>query len=807
MKDLRILEYSSSVPAAWCGQQFTHWGADVILVEDSSGSPLRGRSPNIEKEGFSHSLLWENLHRGKRLISLETMASDLWQSADLIITDRPLQELGVHSTGESIVVQITPYGLTGPHRNRAATELTIEATSGFLSLNGSADKAPLRAPGNFIGYYCGVNAFVGALAALHKKQSTGCGETVEISWLESVVSMVPFVRAQYAGKAEKRQGGPSSGVRLYPIGDGYLSLNLLPDRAFRGLLDLLGVAADEIPEAVATAEKRRDHAVVASFLKEKSKGLSSRELFKTINSSSMQPTGLLNMPDQLLHDEHLADTGYFGEINHPQLGVIKVSGSPAKLLPFRTHESNPTGTGRVNPAAGAPAAAAPGAGSREASQPEANLLWRKERHRTGTGQSPRAKSDRPLQGIRIIDLTQAWIGPFATQLLADLGADVIKIESHKRPDVWRGARSAAEQAAVINENAHPINTGGRFNGANRNKRGMCLDLATAKGRALILQLIGEADIVMENFTPRVMQKFGLDYEALKAVNANIISVSFSGYGKSGPYASFKANGTTIEALAGWDALFRYPADDPMVMGFYQADAITGIQLVAATLVALLERDITGKGLSVEGSMFGAAVTYMGEVILQASLGEDVVATGNRHPDMAPQGVFPCLGDDRWIALTIRDDRDWHAFKSTMQLETNRYDLLADRLQQADQLEAIICKWTDRQPAEKIVSRLQDLHIPAAVVNDTLTVLNDPQLIDRSWFIPMTHPDTGTHKYVGFPWRFSSCQLSVDRPAPRLGEHSIEILSNELSLSAEEIQGLFDEGVTAMVLEKVAEITD
>ena len=205
-------------------------------------------------------------------------------------------------------------------------------------------------------------------------------------------------------------------------------------------------------------------------------------------------------------------------------------------------------------------------------------------------------------------------------------------------------------------------------------------------------------------------------------------------------------------------------------------------------------------------MLEAAITYVGEVVLQASLGEDVVPTGNRHPDMAPQGVFACRGDDRWVALTIRDDRDWHAFKSVMQLETNRYDLLADRLQHADQLEAIISKWTDQQPAEKIVSRLQDLDIPAAVVNDTLTVLKDPHLIDRSWFIPMTHPDTGTHQYVGFPWRFSNCQLSADRPAPRLGEHSMEILSDELSLSAKEIQELFDEGITAMVLEKVAENT-
>jgi crotonobetainyl-CoA:carnitine CoA-transferase CaiB-like acyl-CoA transferase len=791
MKDLRILEYSTSVPAAWCGQQFVHWGADVILVEDSSGSPLRGRSPNIEKEGISQSLLWENLHRGKRLVSLEKSTIDLWQSADVIITDRSLQELGVESTGDSIVVQITPYGLTGPHRNRAATELTIEATSGFLSLNGSVGKPPLRAPGNLIGYYCGVNAFVGALAALHKKQLTGHGETVEISWLESVVSMVPFVRAQYTGKAEQRLGGPSSGVRLYPVGDGYLSLNLLPNRAFSGLLELLQVGPDEIPEALSTAEQRRDHAALSRFLQEHSEGISARNLFKKLNSASLQPTGLLNMPDHVLHDEHLIETDYFGEINHPQLGPVKVSGSPAKLLPLTENESIPPGTAAARPAP-------------SANETAPNLSWRTARQGAGDKETFRDRSARPLEGIRIIDLTQAWIGPFATQWLADLGADVIKIESHKRPDVWRAARSPAEQTAVINENAHPINTGGRFNGANRNKRGMCLDLTTQKGRSLILELIRDADIVIENFTPRVMRKFGLHKEALKAVNPNIVSVSFSGYGRSGPYASYKANGTTIEALAGWDALFRYPAGNAMVMGFYQADAITGIHMVAATLVALLTRNTTGNGVAVEGSMLEAAVTYVGEVVLQASLGEAVIAHGNRHPDMAPQGVFPCQGDDRWMALTIRNDRDWHAFRSVIGLQTERYDLLADRLQQAEDLEAIITAWTDQQPAEIVVGRLQDVDIPAAVVNDTLTVLKDPQLADRNWFVPMAHPDTGTHLYVGFPWRFSNCQLSVNRPAPRLGEHSVDILSEELSLSAGEIQDLFDEGITAVVLEKEAD---
>ncbi len=408
-------------------------------------------------------------------------------------------------------------------------------------------------------------------------------------------------------------------------------------------------------------------------------------------------------------------------------------------------------------------------------------------------------SARPLEGIRIVDLTQAWIGPFATQLLADLGADVIKVESLKRPDVWRGARSADEQAGVTNPLAHPLNACGRFNGANTNKRGLCLDLTTVEGRDIVLELVRSADIVIDNFTPRVMSKFGLEYAVLQKVNSRIIAVSCSGYGKTGPYASYRANGTTVEAMAGWDALFSRPREEPMVMGYYQADAITGMHLAATTLVALHQRDITGEGQSVSASMIEAAVTYVGEEILAASLGRDSERYGNRHPDMVLQGVYPCLGNDKWVVISIRDENEWRKFRAIVALPGRTYDTPEDRDQNEEHLDGAVSAWTGVLEPREVVERLRESGIPVSEVLDILDVLDHPQLVARKWFVPVDHPDLRTCLHGGDPWRFSRSRLSSRQPAPRIGEHSMEILSQDLGMPRDAIDALVEAGVTGQLL--------
>lgn len=226
-------------------------------------------------------------------------------------------------------------------------------------------------------------------------------------------------------------------------------------------------------------------------------------------------------------------------------------------------------------------------------------------------------SGAPLEGFTVLDLTQAWIGPMAGMILGDLGADVIKVEGVTRPDIWRYLGQGPESPG--RPPTSPLNRSWYFNAANRNKRGLGLDLTSPRGRDLFLRFVAQADVVLENFTPQVMSRFGLDYATLAAGCPEIVFTSFSGFGSDGPFATFKANGASIEALAGWDGLHQDPAGEPVLMATYPADPTGGLQMAAATLVGLYRRLATGQGARVDGSMLEASAEYIGDVLLAESV--------------------------------------------------------------------------------------------------------------------------------------------------------------------------------------------
>jgi crotonobetainyl-CoA:carnitine CoA-transferase CaiB-like acyl-CoA transferase len=420
----------------------------------------------------------------------------------------------------------------------------------------------------------------------------------------------------------------------------------------------------------------------------------------------------------------------------------------------------------------------------------------------GTASAATKKSpelNQPLANIRIIDLTQAWIGPYASQILSDLGAEVVKEESLRKPDVWRSLPPVIP-AGLLNENARLVNTSSNFNSVNRDKKSLTLDLTHPRGRQLFLELVADADIVMENYTPNVMKRFQLSYDDLKVVNPSLIMTSFSGYGQTGPYSDYRANGTTIEATAGWDSLFGYRDGPPLVMGFYQTDAITGLQMAATTLAALNYRNRTGEGQYIQGSMFEAAVSYIDELILEASLGQDHERFGNRHPDLAPHGVYRCKGEDQWVAISVCSDEQFKRLKAQPGSGLTDPALLElrHRLVRQDFVDEQLERWTRQFSPLEITDLLQALGIPSAPVQRTDQILNDPHLEHRKWFRPLTHPDLGTHLYDGVPWHFSDSKLNSDSPSPRLGQHSRELLHDLLGLSQDEISVLFELGVSGQV---------
>lgn len=788
---VRVLELAGGVASAYCGRQFALWGADVVVLEPEGGSPLRRLGPHAEIGDRPESLLWQFVAANKRAMSLSRACPDretlveLLRSADVLVTDWTdadldrwgftLDDLRERLPG-LVLVSVSPFGLDGPFAGLVGSELVVQALSGYAGLNGDKDRAPLKAPGHILGYACGVSAFVAALAALISRLESGRGRLIEVSELETLTAILPLLRIEYTGEHPKREGGPSTGVRAHRCRDGWVTFIPPPDDQLAEYGEALGVAEDEWPPLVDGEDLASRRAKLLPLLAGKVRDRTADEVFHGLARRRVV-CGKVASPADLLADEHLAARGFFRTLHHPHLGDLPFAGAPATL----------GRTGAVPPA--------PAPGDDE--KPQATeLAWPS----VDTGVAGPGEADGlPLAGVRIVDLTQAWIGPFAVMLLGDLGADVVKVESHNRPDVWR--RWVADPFPA-NENAAVENSSPLFNSVNRNKRSLCLDLKTAEGLDLLRRLIGDADCVLENYTPRVMSRFGLQWQSLAKTNPGLVMTSWSGFGKTGPLSDYKANGTSIEALAGWDWLHRYPGGEPMVMGFYQADAICGLQMAATTLVALFHSRRTGQGQAVDGSMLEAATGYLGEVLLDAALGGEQTPPGNGDPDHAPHGVYPCAGEDRWIALAVDSDESWQRLATV----SCREDLAEpgfvrhrDRIANAEELDEAMAAWTRTQDAKPLMERLQAAGVAASVVRFTPEVMACGHLERRGWFRRIDHPDMGEHRYNGHPWRFAGLPERSDSPPPRLGEHSREVLLGRLSLSEADIDDLFERGVTGAVL--------
>ena len=748
---LRVVQVGTNPSVAYCGLQFALWGADVAVFR------LPGEA------GFD-SLTARYLSANKRLVTHRADAA----GADVVLTAQSSAELAGlgFDLGDAIVSRIAAYAEDGVLHGTPSVPLLLEAASGYLGINGSPDREPVRAPANLVAYIVGASAFGATLAAVHKRVRTGEVERVVTSGVDVLASITPFLRSQVAGRADRRHGGPATGVRLFPVGDGCVSLNLADETAFAMALEILGVDRVALPLHLESPRQRSaDPAALGEFLRTHSVGQSAEAFFKAMIAAGAPRIGLFQDPAALLVNEHMRALAYFRTLDDPTHGTTAYPGMPATL-------------GRIEPAPLEPLRTAP-------------AEWRT----SGLVASRQPNARRPLEGVRVVDFTQAWIGPFATTMLADLGADVIKVESHRRPDIWRHSR--LPPGTLPNPNASPVNISANFASTNRNKRDIAVDLNQDQGLEVVRELVRTADIVTSNYTPRVMRKFGLDHGALEALKGDIISVSWSGYGDTGPYADFKANGATIEAMAGWDALFGYRDGQPMVMGFYQMDAITGLKMAACALLALVHRDLTGEGQAVTGSMIASAVPYIGEEVMKASTGEPNVRWGNRHPHMAPHGVYAARGEDRWIALACRHDQDWRAAAQVVGIAADRFASFAGRRAAEDEIDERIAAWSGSRERDEAVAELSAAGVPVAPVLDVLEILDYPEFAERDWFPRQEHPDLGEHRYGGFPWRFAHSELGADRPPPRLGEHTRAILA-ELSFNPSAIDDLFHNDVVGSV---------
>ncbi|MDE2967667.1 MAG: CoA transferase [Chloroflexota bacterium] len=427
-----------------------------------------------------------------------------------------------------------------------------------------------------------------------------------------------------------------------------------------------------------------------------------------------------------------------------------------------------------------------------------------------------------LAGVRVVEFGYAWAGPLVGRMLGDLGADVIKLEQdnarggHLPDDLalraalddWRRGEAVEPtlRASVFPEGEpqpDPWNRAGIFNKLNRNKRGLCADLKTLSGKRIWRRLVETSDVIVDNFSPRGSKSLGIDYETISQWNPEIISVSCTGYGHTGPFRQRVSYGPVLEAHAGGASVTGYADGGPMKMGHAFPDPIGGLHGTFAVLAALWEREDTGRGCFVDLSQLQTYAAVQGDLILETSLQGQAPARGNRSRSCAPQGVYRCRDEspdareslDMWIAITIEDDDAWARFRQLVgdqRLNAPRFTDLTGRFEHHDELDSLINEWTRDRDRFELAGQLQKAEITALPVMTNGDLVESRQLRERGFIVEWDQPGVGVYEYGGFPIHFSDCGPAEMRPAPGLGGDNRRICE-DLGFSAEEIDEFIEDG--------------
>ena len=414
--------------------------------------------------------------------------------------------------------------------------------------------------------------------------------------------------------------------------------------------------------------------------------------------------------------------------------------------------------------------------------------------------------DNPLAGIRVLDLTHVWAGPFGTRILGDMGAEILKIETAAA----RGLRDMRVPKPGMYPGGDPKdeywNRNGEFNKMNRNKKGLSLNLKSDDGKAIFLALVAECDVVIENFSATAMNRLGLGYEVLCQANEQIIYVSMPGFGKTGPNSDFVAFGPSVEPMTGLTAMMGYSDDEKHTTAMGLPDPIAGATAAAAVVTAIAQRKETGRGQHLDLPLHEGTINLLGEKYVEAQLtGRAPSVTVNRNASYAPQGIYPCAGQEEWIAIACPDDRSWSTLAEICGIDGDDFETVEARQRNHDQLDEKIGKFTGQCNKHELMVQLQAAGVPAGALLSAPEVLDSPQVKARDYFVELGGDHIEKERYAGSPVRFDGQRGTHWHRAPKLGEHNEEVLRELLGMTDAEISRLQDEGVIANVPPTLEEV--
>lgn len=766
LEGIVIVDLSESIAGQFCARLAADHGAAVTLVEPPGGSALRRMAPFSSREP-ALSLTFLHLNVGKESTILDPAETEclaaLARGADVILLPAGFARDALALPESVISVEISAFGRAGPHRLWKGPEIVLQALSGMMFNNGSEGQEPLFGCGERASYAAGLAGYIGMMAALIARLTSGRGQHVDISAAETAAAMCFPYAFQYIYSGNER----SRGEITNPCGqvlcrDGWVCIWIYNHR-WKTFCETAGLAhLPDDPRFADPLVRRANWAALFAIIQEKLGGEEAEALVDRLQRADIIAAKSYRLTE-LPHQRHLAGREYWRSLpdGRPMLG-------PAwrfSRLPARAPSPAPA-LGEARPGAAAhsapPIAAIPKPGG-------------------------------PLAGLRVLELTTAWAGPMAGRVLAFLGAECIHIESPNRVNSWRLNK---EKPNPVNfpagePGARPYDRSFLFNSQNTNKLSCILDLKTAEGRAIARRLAAASDVLICNFRPGTLEKLGLDYDSLRAIRPGIIVAEMPAFGRHGPLSRHAALGPTMEMAAGMSSLIGYPGGQPETTGPSYLDPIGGFNTAAAILTALLHRQRTGEGQHVEVPQVEAAMQFIGpEILAAAETGRDPARNGNRIAGAAPHGAFPCAGAESWIAIAAFDDAEWRALcgvlgRPDLTLDP-RFVTLAARKSNEDALCAEIAAFTVDKDRHRLAAALQQAGVPAAPVQTPRDVAQDANLASRGYFEPLRHVDAGEHLHPGLPFRFSTTPGGQIRAAPAFGQHTEEVLARVAGLAPEEI---------------------
>ena len=770
LANLRAVDCSTGIAAAYCAKLLADAGADVIKLEPPGGDPLRrwtsGTAPVDTDEG---SALFRFLHHGARsIIGSPHQFDELIAGADILIESNTMPGIDHVALAQRdpglVILTMTPFGLTGPYAERPATEFIVQAESGGLAGRGSPHHPPIMAGGRISEWVSGTFAAVAVAAAALRAQQHGHGEHIDFSICEAMTlagcSYADFRYQMMDCPPITAPGRTLETPSIEPTLDGWVGFCTNSRQQFDDFLVLIErpdlLADDELATFVGR-QKHWDWWTVA--VKEWTAKHTTTKIVERASDLRI-PVAPVNAGDDVLRFPHFVERGVF--VRDPT-GTFTM---PRR--PWRLDGADPP-----------PPAPAPRLGE------HSSAIERRPHSRP----APSGPNALPLAGLKVLDLTAWWAGPVSAGVIAALGADVIHIESPRRVDGVRLTGAPTGPGDPWWERA-PM-----FICPNANKRDLAIDLTKPEGIEVIKRLIGQADAIIENFTPRVMANFGLGWDVIQELNPRCVLVRMPAFGLSGPWANNTGFAQTMEQVTGLAWVTGHRWDQPRIQRG-PSDPNAGMHAAFGLVVGLFERLRTGRGCHLEVTMVEGALNAAAELVIEyTAYANRLERDGNRAPNAAPQGLYPTGGFDEYLALSIETDAQWAAFAGAIGAPGWATDPAlathAGRRAAHDIVDEHISQWVASRDASAVAGELAAHGVPAGVAVDPRCVYLHPQTIHRGYYETVDHPVVGPRLTPTLPFRFASVERWIRTPGPTLGQHNHDIIVDELGFDEDYYQSLVE----------------